>query len=42
MEEGIKTIEAKATFANDRERRAVLNVYQEGIAILRGRLEKHK
>ena len=42
MEEGIKTIEAKATFANDQERRAVLNVHQEGIAILRRRLEEHK
>lgn len=38
MESALKTIPAKSKFSNDAQREEVLNIYREGIAMLRRRL----
>jgi len=40
MNEAMRTIREKASFANDKQADEILNVYREGIASLRKRLEK--
>jgi ABC-type Fe3+-hydroxamate transport system substrate-binding protein len=40
MNDGLRTIREKANFADDKQADEVLNVYREGIASLRKRLEK--
>ncbi len=41
IQQGVETIEAKGTFANQQERDRVFNVYQQGIRDLEQRLRKH-
>ena len=41
IRQGVETIEAKGTFANQQERDRVFNVYQQGIRDLEQRLKKH-